>query len=146
MTALGSDHAGFEYKERIKKLLEELKVPYKDYGTHSGESTDYPDYAHAVAQAVSKGEAEQGILVCGTGIGMSIVANKHQGVRAAACESVTAARLARQHNNANVLAVGERIAGWESVVDIVKTFLSTPFESGGRHEKRVDKIHKLTNL
>ncbi|MGB2869741.1 MAG: ribose 5-phosphate isomerase B [Bacteroidota bacterium] len=146
MTALGSDHAGFEYKEKIKRLLEELKVPYKDFGTHSKESTDYPDFAHAVSEVVSRGDAERGILVCGTGIGMSIVANKHKGVRAAACESVTAARLARQHNNANILAIGERVIGWESVVDIIKMFLATPFESGGRHEKRVEKIHTLTNL
>ena len=145
MIALGSDHAGYEYKERIKTLLEELNLSFKDFGTNSRDSTDYPDYAHNVAQAISSGECDRGILVCGTGIGMAIVANKHRGVRAAACESSASARLARQHNNANVLALGERITGWETAADIVRIFLSTPFE-GGRHEGRVEKISKLTNL
>ena len=145
MIALASDHAGFQYKESIKKLLDELKLPYKDFGTSSNGSTDYPDWGHKASQAVSTGECENAILVCGTGIGMSIVANKHKGVRAAVCESVSAARLSRQHNNANVLALGERLTGWEAVVDIVKTFFSTPFE-GGRHALRVEKIHTLTNL
>lgn len=145
MIALGSDHAGYEYKERIKKLLDDLGLPYRDFGTNSTESTDYPDYAHSVAEAVSKGEPERGILVCGTGIGMSIVANKHRGVRAAVCESVAAARLARQHNNANILALGSRITPWETAEEIIKTFLSTGFD-GGRHERRIEKIHTLTNL
>lgn len=145
MIALASDHAGFQYKEKIKNLLDEIRQPYRDFGTSSPESTDYPDWAHKASKAISAGECDRGILVCGTGIGMSIVANKHRGIRAAVCESVTAARLARLHNNANVLTVGERITGWESVADIVKTFLSTPFE-GGRHEKRVEKIHSLTRL
>jgi ribose 5-phosphate isomerase B len=145
MIALASDHAGYQYKEDIKKLLDELSLPYKDYGTPSGASTDYPDWGHKASEAVSKGECDSGILICGTGIGMSIVANKHKGVRAAVCESVSAARLARQHNNANVLTLGERLTGWEAVVDIVKVFFSTPF-LGGRHAARVDKIHTLTNL
>lgn len=145
MIALASDHAGYGYKEKIKALLDELKLPYRDFGTSSKDSTDYPDWAHKAAQAVSSGECEQGILVCGTGIGMSIVANKHKGVRAAVCESVTAARLARLHNNANILTVGQRVIGWESVVDIVKVFFSTPFE-GGRHARRVEKIHSTTGL
>ena len=145
MIALASDHAGFQYKENIKKLLDELSLPYKDFGTTTDASTDYPDWGHKAAEAVSKGECDSGILVCGTGIGMSIVANKHKGVRAAVCESVTAARLARQHNNANILTVGERITGWEAVVDIVKVFFSTSF-LGGRHATRVGKIHTLTNL
>lgn len=144
MIALASDHAGFPYKERLKTLLDELRLPYKDFGTETAESTDYPDWAHKAAGAVESGECDRGILVCGTGIGMAIVANKHKGVRAAVCESVTAARLSRLHNNANVLTIGERITGWEAATDIVKTFLSTPFE-GGRHERRVNKIHSLTN-
>jgi ribose 5-phosphate isomerase B len=144
MIAIASDHAGFPYKERLKQLLDELKVPYKDYGTRSPESTDYPDWGHVASDAVARGECDRGILICGTGIGMSIVANKHKGIRAAVCESVTAARLARLHNDANILTIGERITGWESVVDIVKTFLTTPFE-GGRHERRVKKIHSLTD-
>jgi ribose 5-phosphate isomerase B len=145
MIALASDHAGFAYKEKLKQLLDDLKQPYRDFGTASPERTDYPDWGHKAAVAVSQGECQLGILICGTGIGMSIVANKHLGIRAAACESVTAARLARQHNNANVLTIGERTTGWESVVDIVKTFLSSSFE-GGRHAERVQKIHSMTKL
>lgn len=145
MIALASDHAGFEYKEHIKKLLDQLGVSFKDYGTFSGEPTDYPDWAHRASEAIGAGECDRGIFVCGTGIGMSIIANKHKGIRAAACESTTAARLSRQHNDANVLALGERITGWESATDIVRTFLSTTFE-GGRHERRVKKIHTLTSL
>lgn len=145
MIALASDHAGFRTKEHIKKVLDDLGLPYQDFGTESDQSTDYPDWAHRASEAVSAGTCDRGILVCGTGIGMAIVANKHRGIRAAVCESVTAARLARLHNNANILTMGERIVGWESVVDIVKTFLSTSFE-GGRHERRVEKIHSLTKL
>lgn len=145
MIALASDHAGYQYKENLKKLLDELHLPYRDFGASSPERSDYPDWGHAASEAVSNGECEFGLLVCGTGIGMSIVANKHAGVRAAVCESVTAARLAREHNNANVLTIGERVTGWESVVDIVKAFFSSSFESG-RHAQRVDKIHSLTNL
>lgn len=145
MIALASDHAGYQYKENLKKLLDELHLPYQDFGPSTNASTDYPDWGHKASQTVSSGECERAILICGTGVGMSIVANKHKGVRAAACESVTAARLARKHNNANVLTLGERLTGWEAVVDIVETFLSTPFE-GGRHAARVEKIHTLTNL
>lgn len=145
MIALASDHAGFQYKEDIKKLLDELKLPYRDFGPSTSESTDYPDWGHKASQAVTDGECDQAILICGTGIGMSIVANKHKGVRAAVCESASAARLARQHNDANVLTLGERLTGWEAVVDIVKTFFSTSFE-GGRHARRVEKIHSLTKL
>ncbi|HCA81756.1 MAG TPA: ribose 5-phosphate isomerase B [Bacteroidetes bacterium] len=145
MIALASDHAGYQYKENLKKVLDELHLPYRDFGASSPERSDYPDWGHAASEAVSKGECEFGVLVCGTGIGMSIVANKHAGVRAAVCESVTAARLARQHNNANVLTIGERVTGWESVVDIVKAFFNSSFE-GGRHAQRVDKIHSLTKL
>jgi ribose 5-phosphate isomerase B len=145
MIALASDHAGYEYKENIKKLLDELKLPYKDFGPSTNAQTDYPEWGHKASEAVSRGECDSGILICGTGIGMSIVANKHKGVRAAVCECASAARLARQHNDANVLTLGERLTGWESVVDIVKVFFSTSFE-GGRHATRVDKIHTLTNL
>jgi len=145
MIALGSDHAGYGTKEQIKRLLDGLKEPYRDFGTAGEESTDYPDWAHTVSTSVMSGECDRGILVCGTGIGMAIVANKHKGIRAAVCESVTAARLSRQHNNANVLALGARIIGWESVVDIIKAFLSTSYE-GGRHDRRIAKIHSLTQL
>ena len=145
MIAMASDHAGFDYKEKLKTLLDELHQPYRDFGPATNERTDYPDWGHKAAEAVSTGECDRGILVCGTGIGMSIVADKHKGVRAASCESVSAARLARQHNNANVLTIGERLTGWEAVVDIVKMFLSASFE-GGRHAERVAKIHSLTKL
>jgi ribose 5-phosphate isomerase B len=145
MIALGADHAGYEFKEKIKALLTSLGYPFQDFGTNSSESTDYPDYAHSVAEAVSKGKFDVGILVCGTGIGMSIVANKHNGVRAAVVESVNAAKLAREHNNANILALGARITPWETAQEIIKTFLTTTFE-GGRHQRRIDKIHTLTNL
>jgi ribose 5-phosphate isomerase B len=145
MIALGADHAGYAYKERIKTLLESMHRTFIDYGTTSDASTDYPDYAHKVALAVAGGEAECGILVCGTGIGMSIVANKHDGVRAGNVESVEAARLARAHNNANVLAIGARLTPWDKTEEIIKVFLATPFE-GGRHSQRVGKIHTLTNL
>jgi ribose 5-phosphate isomerase B len=144
MIALASDHAGFSYKEKIKTILNEMQLPFTDFGTHSNESTDYPDYAHAASVAISKGECDRGILVCGTGIGMSIVANKHAGVRAAACETIEAAELSRKHNDANVLCLGERLTTWDEAQSIVKVFLQTEFE-GGRHERRVAKIHSLTS-
>ncbi|MEW6060683.1 MAG: ribose 5-phosphate isomerase B [Bacteroidota bacterium] len=143
MIALASDHAGFQYKEKAKALLTEMKFPFKDFGTNSPDSVDYPDFAHAAAEAVSAGECEWGIIICGTGVGVSIVANKHKGVRAAACESVTAASLARKHNNANILCFGERLVGWAVAEDMIRTFLTTNFEAG-RHTRRVEKIHSLT--
>ena len=145
MIAIGADHAGYEYKEKIKELLKSKKIEVRDFGTYSSESTDYPDFAHEVAKMVSSGNAEYGILVCGTGIGMSIVANKHKGIRASNVESAMGARYARSHNNANILAIGARLTPWDRVMEIVKVFLTTPFE-GGRHQRRVDKIHSLTQL
>jgi ribose 5-phosphate isomerase B len=145
MIAIGSDHAGFQYKEKIKKLLESMNVAFRDMGTDSPESTDYPDWGHKVALEVSEGRCERGILICGTGIGMSIVANKHKGVRAAAAQSAEAARLSRAHNDANILCLGERVTAWNEAREIVKVFLATGFE-GGRHQRRVDKIHTLTGL
>lgn len=145
MIAIGADHAGYEYKEKIKELLTSMGLEFRDFGTQSSESTDYPDYAHKVAEAVSSGKAEYGILVCGTGIGMSIVANKHNGVRAGNVESVEGAKMARAHNNTNVLAIGARLTPWKKAQEIVKAFLTTKFE-GGRHQGRVEKIHTLTNL
>jgi len=146
MIALGSDHAGFEYKERLKKLLDEIGKPYQDFGTSSPDSVDYPDVAHIVSKAVASGKYLQGILICGTGIGMSIVANKHKGIRAAVCESPASAKLSREHNDANILCFGARITSWELATEIVKTFLSTPFSGGERHMARIEKIHSLTNL
>jgi ribose 5-phosphate isomerase B len=146
MIAIGSDHAGFEYKGRLKKLLDEIEKPYQDFGTMSPDSVDYPDIAHIVSKAVASGKCLQGILICGTGIGMSIVANKHKGIRAAACESSASAKLSREHNDANILCFGARITSWETATEIVKTFLSTPFNGGERHMIRIEKIHSLTNL
>ncbi len=146
MIAIGSDHAGFEYKENLKKLLGEIGEQFQDFGTSSSTSVDYPDFAHLVSEAVASGKYAQGILICGTGIGMSIVANKHKGIRAATCESVASARLAREHNDANILCVGARVSSWEMVAAMVRVFLSTPFSKGERHIRRIEKIHSLTNL
>jgi len=146
MIAIGSDHAGFEYKERLKKLLDEIGRPYQDFGTTSLDSVDYPDFAYNVSKVVASGKCTFGILICGTGIGMSIVANKHNGIRAAVCESTVAAKLSREHNDANILCLGARITTWETATEIVKTFLTTPFSGGERHLKRIQKIHSLTGL
>jgi ribose 5-phosphate isomerase B len=143
--AAGADHAGFDYKQKIVELLRGMGVEVIDLGATSPDSVDYPDFAHSVAEAVSSGRAQAGVLVCGSGIGMSIVANKHAGVRAANVESVEAARLSREHNDANVLAIGARLTTWEQAREILLAFLGAEFQ-GGRHQKRVDKIHDLTNL
>ncbi len=145
LIALGADHAGYGLKELLKTFLEEQHYAVRDFGTSSTASTDYPDYAHEVAGAVARGEATFGVLVCGTGIGMAITANKVAGVRAANVESIDAATMARLHNNANVLAIGARLTTPERAKQIVTVFLTTAFE-GGRHQRRVDKIHSLTNL
>ena len=133
--AIGADHAGFELKETIKQTLDELQIAYKDFGTFSDDSVDYPDYAAKVGRAVAAGEFDRGILVCGTGIGMAIAANKIAGVRAAPVVDLESARLARSHNNANVLAIGARVTAPERALDLVRTFFKTDFE-GGRHERR----------
>ena len=146
MIAIGSDHAGFEYKEYLKKLLGETGKEYQDFGTFSADSVDYPDVAHAVSKTVASGKCQLGILICGTGIGMSIVANKHKGIRAAVCESVVSAKLSREHNDANILCFGARVTAWETASEIVKTFLTTPFSGGERHMIRIAKIHSLTGL
>ena len=137
--AIGSDHAGFEYKEEIKKALLAAGWQVEDKGTHSLDSTDYPDYAHPVATMVESGHATAGILVCGSGNGVCMTANKHQGIRAALCWTDELASLARQHNNANVLCLPSRFVSQELAMQMVHTFLATAFE-GGRHEKRVEKI------
>jgi ribose 5-phosphate isomerase B len=146
MIALASDHAGFAYKEKIKQLLDSLSLPYRDFGAYSlNKDDDYPDFGHPASQAVSKGECERGILVCGSGIGMTIVANKSKGVRAAPCTSVEMARLSRKHNDANVLCVAERLTDWETTKEMVRTWLTTEFD-GGRHQRRLEKMHSLTGL
>ncbi|MCL5268837.1 MAG: ribose 5-phosphate isomerase B [Bacteroidetes bacterium] len=145
MLALASDHAGFHYKERIKTLLgDELGLEYKDFGTYSNSSCDYPDFAYAAAKAVGTGECDRGILVCGSGIGMDIVANKVENVRSALCTTVEMAELSRRHNDANVLSIGERLTDWDTAEKMIRVWLSTPFE-GGRHLRRVEKIHSLSS-
>lgn len=141
--AIGSDHAGFGYKSSLAEYLVSLGHTVVDKGTYDTQSADYPDYAVAVAQAVASGEAVAGVLVCGSGIGVSIAANKVKGVRAANCVTEEMARLARQHNDANVVAVGQRLVSEDEARAIVVAFLDTSFE-GGRHERRVEKIHSLT--
>jgi len=136
---LGADHAGFEYKELLKTELAGLGWTVEDKGTHSTDSTDYPDYAHPVATAVETGSATAGILVCGSGIGVSITANRHHGVRAALCWNNEVAALCRQHNNANVLCLPARFISVDELKQLVHTFLNTEFE-GGRHERRVSKM------
>lgn len=136
--AIGSDHAGFEYKQMIKQYLGN-DYDLKDFGTHSKESADYPDFAHPVASAVENGEFDFGILVCGSGEGVCITANKHQGIRAALCWQPELAALSRQHNNANIICIPERFVSQHIAQEMVTTFLTTAFE-GGRHANRVNKI------
>jgi len=140
--ALGADHAGFELKNALKRVLDELGVTYDDFGTGSAESVDYPDYARAVGESVVSGRYDRGILVCGSGIGMSIAANKIHGVRAAVAIEIESARLSRAHNDANVIALGARLTSEADAAAIVRTFLSTEFQ-GGRHAERVEKIRGL---
>ncbi|WP_418222857.1 ribose 5-phosphate isomerase B [Clostridium isatidis] len=140
--ALGSDHGGFELKETIKKFLLTEGYEIKDFGSNSTESCDYPDYALPVAEAVAKKEFDFGILVCGTGIGISIAANKVPGIRAALCSDTFSAHATREHNDANILTLGQRVVGEGLALDIVKTFLNTEFQ-GGRHQKRIDKITEI---
>jgi len=137
--AIASDHAGFELRGQLHALLKTAGYQVLDLGTDSTESVDYPDFASKVAQAITSGQAAQGVLVCGSGIGMSIAANRYQGIRAALCHDVTTARLARQHNDANILCLGARILGAQEAGDTLRAFLETPFE-GGRHQRRVDKM------
>lgn len=140
--ALGADHAGFELKNALKRVLDGLGVAYDDLGTSSSDSVDYPDYAQAVGQGVVDGRFDRGILVCGSGIGMSIAANKVRGVRAAVVTEVESARLSRAHNDANVIALGARLTTEADAAEIVRTFLQTEFQ-GGRHAERLEKIHDL---
>ncbi len=137
---LGSDHAGFALKEKIVYRLKQLGIRCEDVGTYSTEACDYPDYALKVAQAVKEGRADAGILFCGTGIGTSIVANKLSGIRCAVCWNEFTARMARSHNDANVLSLGGRVVGEELAWSIVETFLATPFSGESRHIRRLQKI------
>jgi ribose 5-phosphate isomerase B len=137
--AIGADHAGFEYKELLKKWLVKNGYTIKDFGTHSTESTDYPDFAHPVAEAVEKKEFELGLLLCGSANGVAITANKHQGIRAALCWNEEVAELSRLHNNANIVCIPSRFVSYEEAEKILDRFLHSSFE-GGRHERRVSKI------
>ena len=137
--AIASDHAGVELKSIIKSYLESQGFEVKDLGPQTEDSVDYPDFGHKLAQAVEQNEVAKGIIICGTGIGISIAANRHKGVRAALCTNATMAKLTRLHNDANVLALGARITGFEVILDCVDAFMGTEFE-GGRHERRVNKL------
>ena len=137
--AIASDHAGFERKQAVLKYLQELGIEYKDFGAFSAESSDYPDFAHPLADAVSKGEFDEGITLCGSGNGINMTANKHQGIRSAICWLPEIAMLARQHNDANICALPARYITDEQAIEIVNIFLNTDFE-GGRHLNRINKI------
>jgi ribose 5-phosphate isomerase B len=137
--ALASDHAGVGLKSAVEAMLSEMGYEVLDLGTNGPDSVDYPDFAEKLAAALKAGDAGRGVLVCGTGIGISIAANRHRHIRAARCCDATDARLSREHNDANVLVLGERTIGPETARDCVRVFLETPFE-GGRHQRRVDKM------
>ena len=142
MIALGSDHGGYDLKERVKAYLDQEKIPYKDFGTDSTESCDYPVFGKAAAEAVASGQCEKGIVICTTGIGISITANKVKGIRCALCADSLSAEMTRRHNDANMLAMGAGIVGPNLAERIVDTFLNTEFE-GGRHQRRVDLISAM---
>jgi len=141
--AIGSDHGGYDLKELVKKHLNEKGYEVKDYGCNDKSSCDYPDFGYPVAKAVADGEVEKGIVICTTGIGISITANKVKGVRAALCADCTSARLTREHNDANVLAMGAGIVGNNLALDMVDIFLSTPFSGEEKHARRINKIKEL---
>ena len=140
MIAIGSDHGGFELKKKLMEHLSERGLEYKDFGTYSSASCDYPVYAKAVANAVASGECDRGIIICGTGIGMSITANKVRGIRAALCGDCFSAEATRQHNDANVLCMGARVVGEGLALKIADTFLDTPFSNDERHIRRISMI------
>lgn len=142
MLAIGSDHGGFELKQAIMKHLEKRGSEYKDYGTYSPDSCDYPVYGRAVAKAVASGECENGIIICGTGIGISMTANKIPGIRAALCGDCFSAEATRLHNDANILALGARVTGEGLALKIVDTFLDTPFSNDERHIRRISMIEE----
>lgn len=137
--AIGADHAGYELKDKVKGLLKSKGVSVEDFGTNSGDSVDYPDFAHPVANKVEHKDADLGIVICGSGNGINITVNKHQGIRSALCWNKELASLARQHNDANILALPARFISEETALEIVEAFLEASFE-GGRHQRRVDKI------
>jgi ribose 5-phosphate isomerase B len=137
--AIGSDHAGFELKEALKNYLEKREIPYKDFGCFTSDSVDYPDIAGFVARAVQDGEYLQGILCCGSGVGMAITANRFDKIRAVVCHDLYTASMSRRHNDANVICFGGRVVAPEYAQELLDVFMNTPFE-GGRHQRRVDKM------
>ncbi len=139
---IGTDHAGFNIKDKVIEILENFNCEVEDLGCYSKDRVDYPDLGHKVAQAVANDEGSFGILICGTGIGISISANKIKGIRAALCHDAYTAKMAKAHNRANILAFGERVVGLGVIEDMIEAFIKTPFD-GGRHEKRVEKIEKV---
>lgn len=139
---IGSDHGGFELKEYIKEYFEKHKISYIDYGTNSADSVDYPDYGKKVSEAVVAKEVDRAIVICGTGIGISIACNKVKGIRCALCSDTYSARMSREHNDANILALGGRVVGKDLAIEIVKSWMGAQFE-GGRHERRVNKIGEI---
>jgi len=140
--AVASDHGGFKLKNELIAYLKELAIEHRDFGTYSGEPVDYPDMVTPVAEAVAEGEYDLGVLCCGTGIGVSIAANKVSGIRAALCHDTFSARMAREHNNANIITMGERVIGPGLAREILASFLNAEF-AGGRHARRVDKIYDM---
>ena len=144
MIAIGADHGGFELKEEIKKYLDANGIEYKDFGTYSPESVDYAAIAYKVGTSVVSGETTRGILCCGTGIGISMAANKVKGIRAACCSDYFSAKLTRMHNDANALCMGGRVVGVGLALELVDVFLETEFE-GGRHQRRIDQIMEIEN-
>lgn len=142
MIALGCDHGGFPLMKEVIKYLDENKIEYKNFGTYSEESCDYPEYAKKVAKAILSGECEKGVLICGTGIGISITANKFKGIRAALCHDCFSAKATRLHNDANILAMGARVVGPGLAIEILKTFLETDFSNEERHIRRINQIEQ----
>lgn len=145
MIAIGSDHAGYELKQVIMKHLEERNLEFKDYGTYSSDSCDYAVYAEKTARAIVDGECEIGLLFCGTGVGISIAANKVRGIRACCCSDLFSAEMTRLHNNANLLCLGGRVVTPEKAIELVDIFLDTPFSGEERHQRRIDQIIDLEN-
>jgi ribose 5-phosphate isomerase B len=143
MIAIACDHGGYQYKQMLMQHLNDRGIAYKDFGTFTPDSCDYPDYAKPVANAVAAGEYEKGILICGTGIGMSIAANKVKGIRAAVCADAFSAKATREHNDANILCMGERVISEAKALEITDIFLDTPFSQDERHIRRISKIEQL---
>jgi ribose 5-phosphate isomerase B len=142
LIAIGSDHGGFLLKENVKEFLREQEIEFKDFGAFSPDAADYPDIALAAAKAIISGECQRGILVCGTGNGINIAANKIRGIRATLCHDVFSARMAREHNDSNILTMGERVIGYGLAREVVKTWLKAEF-AGGRHSERLNKIRMI---